>query len=1211
MTTINTTITATIAEIETTISTGGLSLITDTTETTLDGFLLGDGDNVYSADSKESRLLLDLPLESLSQPVLAQTSANSGGQWGPRDGAVLRFIGNDAYLIGGWAGGLYDSDWDDNPSSTTNQVYKTSNKGQTWTRIRNHAPSPDATHFTVGHWFNVLEAEDALWILNGDTGLPNNGPRNSDVRRSTDGITWTKQNSGNAPYHNYFFTIPGYLDGTFYIFGGHTDGNASSATNAGWKSLDGGVNWTATSAAPWTARGNVERLVNHQGKLWLIGGARHDNVDGNRVYYNDVWSFDGTTWTQVLANGHSQWEGRLWANVFELDGWMYISRGYNASNKSTTFRSRDGIEWESVDWTLTASHADSLGVHSTGVLIAAGNWTLSGTPVNTTSPSYFATSYTDPIISLIDYVAANGGGGGGGTDYVFNPSGTVLDLRVGGEAGTLATTVNFGNYLIASNGQCVAGRDGSAYYLASGFITDTQPIFLGSGENQVRLRSLVHFRATSADAFVISTNLTDRLTINSSGQFFHTAGTGFIGSHAASASVVYTKVANTDTSGLLLWSLAENATDGSTPFWIGRYGSTHATKPNQIEFWNYNNGAISVGVNNQEIVLMESTQLTLRKDLVFVPYSSKTLSVNGQMAIEATGNETGNIVFRGSDGTTRRAPFRMDTSGATVSAAGQSLLVAANAAAQLSLIGAAAASHSHAGSDITSGTVDPARLGSGTSITTKFLRGDSTWQSIAGGGDALVANPLSQFAATTSSQLAGVISDETGSGALVFATSPTLVTPVLGVATATSINNVTITDPGGSSPTLRLAAGSTLRTLGDGFSIIFTATATSSLTLPTSGTLATVSGALGTPTSGTLTNCTGYTFANIASKPTTLSGYGITDAQGIDATLTAFAGLTIAANSLTIGTGADAFSQTTFAANTFPARASTGSLVAKSITDFGLSLIDDADNTAARTTLGLGTLATQSGTFSGTSSGTNTGDQTSIVGISGTKAQFDTACSDGNFVYASDALGTPSSGTLTNCSGLPLSGVVDSTSEALGVGTLELGHATDTTISRTGAGDIAIEGNAVYRAGGTDVPLTDGGTGASTAAAARTNLQVASRIRTITFIVDGGGSVITTGTKGYLPKIPFAGTIVSWRMIAKESGSAVVDVWKAASAVPTNGNTITASAKPTLTAQQLADSSTLTGWTTSIAVGDVFGWEVESATTVTQLTLVLEIQETH
>jgi hypothetical protein len=52
---------------------------------------------------------------------------------------------------------------------------------------------------------------------------------------------------------------------------------------------------------------------------------------------------------------------------------------------------------------------------------------------------------------------------------------------------------------------------------------------------------------------------------------------------------------------------------------------------------------------------------------------------------------------------------------------------------------------------------------------------------------AYTTNNLSVFAATTSDQLAGVISDETGTGALVFANTPTLVTPVLGAATATSI----------------------------------------------------------------------------------------------------------------------------------------------------------------------------------------------------------------------------------------------------------------------------------------------------------------------------------------------------------------------------------------------------------------------------------------
>jgi hypothetical protein len=55
------------------------------------------------------------------------------------------------------------------------------------------------------------------------------------------------------------------------------------------------------------------------------------------------------------------------------------------------------------------------------------------------------------------------------------------------------------------------------------------------------------------------------------------------------------------------------------------------------------------------------------------------------------------------------------------------------------------------------------------------------------------------------------------------------------------------------------------------------------------------------------------------------------------------------------------------------------------------------------TITGLGTLATQNGTFSGTSSGTNTGDQSSIVGITGTKAQFNTAVTDGDLQFVGDA----------------------------------------------------------------------------------------------------------------------------------------------------------------------------------------------------------------
>ncbi len=104
----------------------------------------------------------------------------------------------------------------------------------------------------------------------------------------------------------------------------------------------------------------------------------------------------------------------------------------------------------------------------------------------------------------------------------------------------------------------------------------------------------------------------------------------------------------------------------------------------------------------------------------------------------------------------------------------------------------------------------PTRLPNGTVGQALLSNGTTTapsWETLPGGGDALTSNPLSQFASTTSLQLKGVISDETGSGLLVFATSPTLTTPTLGVATATSLNGLTVTTTTG---TLTMTNGKTL-----------------------------------------------------------------------------------------------------------------------------------------------------------------------------------------------------------------------------------------------------------------------------------------------------------------------------------------------------------------------------------------------------------------
>jgi len=101
-------------------------------------------------------------------------------------------------------------------------------------------------------------------------------------------------------------------------------------------------------------------------------------------------------------------------------------------------------------------------------------------------------------------------------------------------------------------------------------------------------------------------------------------------------------------------------------------------------------------------------------------------------------------------------------------------------------------------------------------------------------------------------------------------------------------------------------------------------------------------------------------------------------------------------------------------------------------------------------------------------------------------------------------------------------------------------------------------------------------------------------------------TVITTGAKGR-KTTSFVGTIVGWRLVADQSTTTTVDIWKTNLAIPTVANSITAAAKPTLTAAQLNGNTTLTGWTTSIADGDVFILNVDSNNNANYISLELDI----
>jgi hypothetical protein len=105
-------------------------------------------------------------------------------------------------------------------------------------------------------------------------------------------------------------------------------------------------------------------------------------------------------------------------------------------------------------------------------------------------------------------------------------------------------------------------------------------------------------------------------------------------------------------------------------------------------------------------------------------------------------------------------------------------------------------------------------------------------------------------------------------------------------------------------------------------------------------------------------------------------------------------------------------------------------------------------------------------------------------------------------------------------------------------------------------------------------------------------------------IIGTGAAEIAGGVAGDI-EVPYNCKITSVRLLADQSGSIVIDIWKDtyANYPPTDADTITSATPPTITTATKSEDTTLSSWTVDLTAGNILRFNVDSCTTIEQVTV--------